>query len=500
MQDQQTGPKDAKTNSQKLLERLLCEFNTSGTLDFSTYPSHIKLQSLYCTLNKLLLKSFASTGFCRIACVPKDSSFDDLLISALTKELLSQCDSEGTPIPSASCAPSAPGAPPPAHVVLPAHVCIAKEPQVSGGRPSSPTSVTSSPEITPKRPGREIFLKLKGALGSLQKPVARHPSHSGDRPAQCPMVADYGSDSHDLTCMAKTLEKLLSNGNIDNIAKGLVDQIQAVRQDRSSTQTTLDGKSTPESGSETAPQKTQSATQVVYSITEQAIKGLLQPYLLPLVEWNAGQDGCKLSGGTNDNGCLITGLLLRLLTKLQDQQTGPKDAKTHTQKLLECLINTSGTLNFSTYPYHIKLQSLYRTLNMLLLKNFGSQAILQKSVDANDSSFDDLLMSALTQELLNQCDTEVTTIPSAPGAPSAPGVTPPPEPQSGSTGSKTRKRWFSFKILKRRNKNRVSPSDATHPDTNQRHSADADVLVQRPRKRSMLMRLFTSCFKGAEDS
>ncbi|XP_063070176.1 uncharacterized protein LOC134461290 [Engraulis encrasicolus] len=627
-------------------------------------------------------------------------------------------------------------------MVLPAYVCLTKHAEMAFSRPESATSSASSSEITPKRPGSQMFLKLKSALGSLQKSVAwQKASRSADAPAQWQMVAEHGSESHDLTCMAKTLERLLSTDNIDNIAKGLVDQIQAVRQDRSPT---LDGKSSPGSDSlKAAPQR---ATQVVYSFTEQAIKGLLQPFLLPLMEWNAGRDvamsgisvsgigstpaeksllgqekpdcsclvarlmqalpsvphqqtshfttfarsssstevanvfsqlmtsqvidmidsemakhldqkmtedealdearilsttpdkdepvlgklltsspdvqgglmsrllkrflsefksndlpvldavddvpasasisektqsasakledvlglftsvmvhkvlelldadlevkggdldldervfdtdprpqsahsiplsstppsmphsdstipdiykyvtardkqfisaACKHPGDTNDNGCLVTALVLRLLTKM----TVTTDAKTDTQKLLEQLLleftNASGTLDFSVYQSNAKLKALYHTLNTLLLRNFGSQGILQRPVDAKDSSFDDLLLSALSKELLKQCDAKVTAATSAPGAP------PPPEPQAGSTGSKTHKRWFSFKIPKRHSKTKVSPSGAISPDTNQSNNADAAVPVQKARKRSMFIRLFACCFKGSEES
>ncbi|XP_063070508.1 uncharacterized protein LOC134461545 [Engraulis encrasicolus] len=207
---------------------------------------------------------------------------------------------------------------------------------------------------------------------------------------------------------------------------------------------------------------------------------------------------CKHPGDTNDNGCLVTALVLRLLTKMQDQQTGCADAKSDTQKLLERLLleftNASGALEFSAYENNAKLQAFYRTLNTRLLRNFGSQGILQRPVDVNDSSFDDLLMSALSKELLKQCDAEATAGTSAPGAP------PPPEPQTGSTGSKTRKRWFSFKIPKRHSKTKVSPSDAISPDTNQSNNADAAVPVQKPHKRAMFIRLFACCFKGSEES
>ncbi|XP_063070558.1 uncharacterized protein LOC134461593 [Engraulis encrasicolus] len=631
-------------------------------------------------------------------------------------------------------------------MVLPAYVCMAKDAEMPVSRRSSATSFASSSEIAPKRPGSQMFLKLKSALGSLQKSVVwQKTSRSADAPAQYPMVAEHGSESHDLTCMAKTLERLLSSDNIDNIAKGLVDQIQAVRLNRSPTPTTLDGKISPGSESQrTAPQK---ATQVVYSFTEQAIKGLLKPILRPLVEWNAGRDvatsrisvsgiggtpaeksllgqekpdcsclvarlmqalpsvphqqtanvtfarsssstevanvfsqlmtsqvidmidsemvkhldqknkltldearilsttpdkdepmlkkllttspdaqgglmsrllkrflsefkstelpvldavddatalapisektqsasakledvlglftsvmvhkvlelldadlegkqggdldltkgvygtdtrpqsahsiplsstapsmphsdstitdiykyvtardkqfisaACKHPGDTDDNGCLVTALVLRLLTKIDDQQTSTADAKTDTQKLLEQLLleftNASGALDFSVYQNNAKLQALYRTLNTHLLRNFGSRGILQRPVDAKDSSFDDLLMSALNKKLLKQCDAEATAGTSAPGAP------PPPEPQTGSTGSQTRKRWFSFKIPKRHSKMKVSPTDAIPPDTNQSNNADAAVPVQKPRKRSMFIRLFTCCFKASEE-
>ncbi|KAL2100839.1 hypothetical protein ACEWY4_002600 [Coilia grayii] len=165
------------------------------------------------------------------------------------------------------------------------------------------------------------------------------------------------------------------------------------------------------------------------------------------VEHPASTAPSGLRSDSNDNGCLVTVLMLRLLAKMKDQQTASADTM-DSQKLIERLLSefssASGTPDFNMYPSNINIQSLYRAVDKNLLREFGSQTILQKAVDTKDCSFDNILMSALRKELLQQCDVEVTA------APSAPSASPPPEPVPGAvqgqTGRKTPKRWFSLKV------------------------------------------------------
>ncbi|KAL2100978.1 hypothetical protein ACEWY4_002739 [Coilia grayii] len=189
-------------------------------------------------------------------------------------------------------------------------------PMVDGGKSQSPFS---SPTTT-EGPVTQMVLRMKGALARLQNTIVGHPRQEHtpapavcdvrESAAQClvseplgpadaaspvsetAMVAQHGA-SHDETCILRILEKLLSSGNIDQIAKNLIGQVQGVLQDSGASSVPVAAsKSTSDSKLllNRAPKRPLSASQIVCSYAEVAIKDLLKPYLLPLVAWNAQEN------------------------------------------------------------------------------------------------------------------------------------------------------------------------------------------------------------------
>ncbi|KAL2100943.1 hypothetical protein ACEWY4_002704 [Coilia grayii] len=210
------------------------------------------------------------------------------------------------------------------------------------------------------------------------------------------------------------------------------------------------------------------------------------------VKHSASTAACGLHSDSNDNGCLVTVLMLQLLAKMKDQQTASTDIM-DSQKLVERLLSefssASGTPDFNMYQSNMKIQSLYRTMDKLFLSEFGCQTILQTAVDTKDSSFDNILMSALRKELLQQCDVEVTA------APSSPSASPPPEPVPGAvqgqTDRKMTRRRFNFKHKEKC----TAPHAASDANV-----SDMSASGQKPRKRSLFIRMFACCIQGSAES
>ncbi|KAL2101210.1 hypothetical protein ACEWY4_002971 [Coilia grayii] len=211
---------------------------------------------------------------------------------------------------------------------------------------------------------------------------------------------------------------------------------------------------------------------------------------------------------SSDNGCLVTVLTLRLLAKMRDQQANSPDMMGCCQDLIEKLLfefsGASGTPNFLNYQHNIKMQTVFRTLDKFLQEKIGPETILQKSVNTQDASFDNILLTALAKELRHQYDPEVTA------APSAPSASPSSESVAGAAGGQTAKKGpkkrFGLKMRRRRYK-KVSP---TNLDLGQRVDTPApqaladdsvmSVSEQKPRKRSFFMRMFTCCIRGSAES
>ena len=103
------GSADMMYSSRELIEKVLSEFSgASGTPNFQTYPSTLKIQATSRTMDKFLLKEFGPETVLQRAVETQDVSFDRTLLTALRKELLQQCDTEATAAPSAQAAPPSP--------------------------------------------------------------------------------------------------------------------------------------------------------------------------------------------------------------------------------------------------------------------------------------------------------------------------------------------------------------------------------------------------------
>ncbi|XP_062391497.1 uncharacterized protein LOC134079304 [Sardina pilchardus] len=180
-------------------------------------------------------------------------------------------------------------------------------------------------------------------------------------------------------------------------------------------------------------------------------------------EISAGHPPTKTSvPDSSDYGCFVTVLMLRLLAKIMDQQTASADTMDSSRELIQKVLSefssASGTPNFLTYESNTKIQAFYRSMDKFLLKEFGPEAILQRAVETQDVSFDNILLAALRKELMPRCDTEATSVPSTPASPSEPL-----EPVTGTAaGQTTRKRLklrFRLKMPRRRSK-KVAPTRA----------------------------------------
>ncbi|XP_041943392.1 chitinase-like protein PB1E7.04c [Alosa sapidissima] len=203
-----------------------------------------------------------------------------------------------------------------------------------------------------------------------------------------------------------------------------------------------------------------------------------------------------VGSGSSDNGCLVTVLMLRLLAKLRDQPTASADVMDSSRELIEKILSEfsshSGSLNFYTYPGNVKIQAMYQTMDKFLLKEFGPEAVLQRAVETQDVSFDNILLTALRRELLPQGDAKATSVPSA-----APSFEPVPGAANGQTAREKPKRRLNIKMPKLGSK-KVSPtkvfSDFTgvSVETPAHHTPSVFSSGQRTRKRSFFSRMFTS--------
>ena len=109
IKDQPNASADMMYSSRELIEKVLSEFSSaSGTPNFQTYPSTLKIQATSRTMDKFLLKEFGPETVLQRAVETQDVSFDRTLLTALRKELLQQCDTEATAAPSAQAAPPSP--------------------------------------------------------------------------------------------------------------------------------------------------------------------------------------------------------------------------------------------------------------------------------------------------------------------------------------------------------------------------------------------------------
>ncbi|XP_062384962.1 uncharacterized protein LOC134072345 [Sardina pilchardus] len=163
---------------------------------------------------------------------------------------------------------------------------------------ASESTSSSSPEIT-RGPVSELVRRMKGALATFRKSVAWYPVITEVYDSEMDAASSVSESSahteaHDLTCITAILERLVASGNIEKVARNLVTQIQGVLQNSSPTSIPVAAsKSLSDSvlaTKVTVPKRVVSASNLVYTYAEDAIKNLLQPYFFPLVEWNTNED------------------------------------------------------------------------------------------------------------------------------------------------------------------------------------------------------------------
>ncbi|XP_063060444.1 uncharacterized protein LOC134453593 isoform X2 [Engraulis encrasicolus] len=207
-----------------------------------------------------------------------------------------------------------------------------------------------------------------------------------------------------------------------------------------------------------------------------------------------------------DNGCFTTVLLLRLLAKMRDAHTSPKDKTEISQQLTEKILAeftsaSGGSPSFQEYLGNVKIQSIYKTMDTFLVKKFGPGAVLRRAENTQDESFDDMLLMKLREEMSNQYGAEVPAASSAlSGGSSSLG------PVSEEAGGQTpRKNRWRLKIPKRRS-SKVAPvnsasniglqgeTDAPRAPSDDPGTAVPAAEEQKSRKRPWY-HIFTACFR-----
>ncbi|XP_036820973.1 uncharacterized protein LOC118944702 [Oncorhynchus mykiss] len=113
--------------------------------------------------------------------------------------------------------------------------------------------------------------------------------------------------------------------------------------------------------------------------------------------------------GDDDFTGLISMLVVRLLSKIQTQtDLYPTEVTRTSQDLIPKVIAAfcawSGCSETQAYPKNLKSHKVYSTVYKHLLKEFGSEKILQLAVSTQDSTFNRILVKSLSKELLHSCN------------------------------------------------------------------------------------------------
>ncbi|XP_055736469.1 uncharacterized protein LOC129822310 [Salvelinus fontinalis] len=113
--------------------------------------------------------------------------------------------------------------------------------------------------------------------------------------------------------------------------------------------------------------------------------------------------------GDDDFTGLISMLVVRLLSKIQTQtDLYPIDVTRTSQDLIPKVIAAfcawSGCSETQAYPKNLKSHKVYSTIYKHLLKEFGSEKIVQLAVSTQDSTFNRILVESLSKELLHSCN------------------------------------------------------------------------------------------------
>ncbi|XP_063060364.1 uncharacterized protein LOC134453489 isoform X2 [Engraulis encrasicolus] len=392
------------------------------------------------------------------------------------------------------------------------------------------------------------------ATTALCSSVTDHRSDSAEqRTSDLPdvdSVAQHGGECCDPASIEGMVDRVLSSEGLDDIARHLVDEMQGFLQEGCASVPPSDsGRSTPLSR----------PPQMVYSYAEAAMEDLLKPLLPFLVAHSAPLDGPRRadSPATDAVGELpataenmetasshskdqitrtascepnmeqqysvsqkrhsmissFTNLMVHQLMVMLQKDAAVKEWSNDQKGMCEGLIDkvlsefsgASGAPNSHERLNNIKIQTIYRIMDKLLLKESGSEDIQQKTVKLEDGSFHNSFLTKL-RELLHKNNKEV---PDAPPislrAPSSLGSVP------EATGAQKAGRFSRLKLrVPKRRSTKVSPvsaisdmdkhAETAAPCASTEMTLDASVDGPNTCKRSWIMRVFGCCLQSPTEA
>ncbi|XP_063077332.1 uncharacterized protein LOC134467361 isoform X1 [Engraulis encrasicolus] len=358
-------------------------------------------------------------------------------------------------------------------------------------------------------------------------------------------MAQHGGQCCDPASIKEMVDRVLSSEGLDGMARHLVDEMQDILQQSSPFVTpSASGRSTP------IPQP----PQMVYSYAEGAMGDLLKPLLPFLVAHSASLDRPRLrradspvtdaidevsatvtaenmdtaSSHSKDQSerrpascepdltqqdcsrrsmiSVFTNLMVHeLMIMLQKDAAAAKQERSNDQKyedLIDKVMSTfggaSGAPNMHEHLNNIKIQTIYRIMDGLLLQEFGSEAIQQRAGNP-EVGFGNIFLTKLRELFRNSAD--VTDVP-----PSAQRASSSIGPVHASAGDKKQKAGrfsrFRLKAPKRRS-TKVSPiancdMAGKHAETPAPTENISDAPADGPKagKRSWFMRMFSCCLQS----
>ncbi|XP_063072596.1 uncharacterized protein LOC134463323 [Engraulis encrasicolus] len=480
MRDAHTAPEDKMVMSQQLTEKLLAEFTSaSGSASVQEYLGNVKIQSIYKTMDTFLVKKFGPEAVLRRAENTQDESFDDILLMKLREELLSiewRISCCHSAVSTSSCCSMS---------NLPADNVKSHTPSLSKAATVGDKSYdqdTYDPQrydmMLRKLPSSEsidVVAKelvgqvhdvlqtssalpeaakvpealysyaeraLKNLLQPLVLPLVAHnaPENVASSDA-CETVPNTGGLSEMLLAVLKNSNSAAALGPQDSVRDAASNSMD---------QSSADQKQLDIMHQDSVAQNRQGDLQV------QASSVTNEPETTSTGRPSSAASWLPVYEDRKDNGCFTTVLLLRLLAKMRYAHTASEDKMVMSQQLTEKILAeftsaSGGSPSFQEYLGNVNIQSIYKTMDTFLVKKFGPEAVLRRAENAQDESFDDMLLMKLREELLSKHGIEV------PAASSALSGSSSLRPASAEAGGQTpRKNKWRLKIPKRRS-SKVAP-------------------------------------------
>eukprot|EP00063_Salmo_salar_P043840 XP_014018675.1 PREDICTED: uncharacterized protein LOC106581256 [Salmo salar] len=241
----------------------------------------------------------------------------------------------------------------------------------------------------------------------------------------------------------------------------------------------------------------------------------------PDVVWLSTPSTDNLVGDDDFTG-LISMLVVRLLSKIQSQtDLYPIDVTRTSQDLIPKVIAAfcawSGCAETQAYPKNLKSHKVYSTVYKHLLKEFGSEKILQLAVLTQDSTFNRILVKSLSKELLHSCNEASRAASRTSFEATRPEALPMVEDVKATRGKlsflqRLARLKFDLKPFMMGNK-KDSKKNSRHSESKNQTTAEDIMLVhpatfglpeglpstsqqEKPRKRPLLIRMFSAISIG----